>query len=130
MPGTKEEAALILIPREEIWDWVDEDVEKRASYMATFVPKTFAVEEWKTCVARDVLVQYGGREDVRRNLMSNFSTGVWTGPASLRDQELKQKLFSFKEGEGNKNVIRWIDEYVSALDWEIEQYRIEEEREF
>ena len=130
LTGTKEEAALTLIPLEEIWGWVDEDVAERASYLASLAPKTLSAEEWGTCMARDVLVRYGGGEDVRRNLMSNFSTGVWTGPASLRDQELKQKLFSFKEGEGNKNVIRWIDEYVSALDWEIEQYRIEEEREF
>ena len=126
--ATKEESALTLIPREEIWEWVDKDVEKRSSYLASFVPKTLSAEEWKTCLARDVLGQYGEREAVRKNLMGNFSSGVWAGLASLRDQELKQKLLNVKEREDNENVKRWIDEYASWLDWHIEHAKIEEER--
>jgi hypothetical protein len=79
-------------------------------------------------LAREVLVRYGARKDVRSNLMNNFSSEGWTGPASLHYQQKKQQLLDFKKEEDNENVKRWIDEYVSILNQEIEQAKIEEER--
>jgi hypothetical protein len=97
-------------------------------YIASFVPKTLFREEGKICLAREVLVRYGARKDVRSNLMNNFSSEGWTGPASLHYQQKKQQLLDFKKEEDNENVKRWIDEYVSILNQEIEQAKIEEER--
>nr|QNO52155.1 hypothetical protein MDNCFBIC_00025 [Methanosarcinales archaeon ANME-1 ERB6] len=122
------EGILPIIPLEKIWEWVDEDVEGRAWYLASFVPKILFRTEGKICLAREVLVRYGHREDVRGNLMANFSTEGWTGLASLHFQTKKQKLFGFKRGEDNENVKRWIDEYVASLDQQIEWARIGEER--
>jgi len=107
---------------------VDADVENRAWYLASFVPKVLSRKGDKVCWARRVLIRYGEREDVRRNLRANFSTEGWTGPESLHFQDKKQKLLDFKENEENENVKRWIDEYVSQLEGRIEQARIEEER--
>jgi len=120
--------ALDLIPPTAIWRWVDGDVENRGWYVAYLVPPTLFRDEGKVCLAREVLVRYGGREDVRRNLMANFSTEGWTGPRSLHLQRKKDELLQFKEGEPNHNVRRWINEYVAALDRDIERSRIEEER--
>ena len=54
----KEKGTLTLIPREKIWEWVDEDVENRAWYLASeFVPKTLLIEEWHDSLARDLLVR-------------------------------------------------------------------------
>lgn len=122
------EGALSLIPMEAVWQWADEDVESRAWYLASFIAKKLFREEGKVCWAREVLVRYGDREDVSRNLVSNFSTEGWTGPESLHVQNKKQKLLDFREGEDNENVRRWIDEYVSYLEQRIEQVRIIEER--
>ncbi|MCK4735619.1 MAG: hypothetical protein KAT65_24405, partial [Methanophagales archaeon] len=122
------EGILPVIPLEKIWEWIDEDVERRAWYLASFVPKALFRGEDKICLAREVLVRYGHREDVRRNLIANFSTEGWTGLASLHFQAKKQKLLDFKRGEGNENVKRWIDEYVASLDQKIEWARIGEER--
>ncbi|MGA2315056.1 MAG: hypothetical protein ABSG71_01580 [Thermodesulfobacteriota bacterium] len=124
------EGTLSFIPLEKIWEWVDEDVEERAWYLATFVPKALFREEGKTCLVRELLIRYGAREDVRRNLRANFSTEGWSGPASLHYQEKKNWLLGFKNDEDNENVKRWIDEYVSVLNREIEQARVEEERRF
>lgn len=123
-----EEGALPMIHLEKILGWVDEDVENRAWYLASFVPKKLFREEGKICLAREVLMRYGTREDVRRNLMANFSTEGWSGPASLHYQEKKQQLLEFKREEDNENVKRWIDEYISSLDRQIERAKIEEER--
>ena len=125
----EKEGTLTLIPPEEIWKWVDENVEKHAWYLANFVPKRLSREEGKTCLARELLIRYGEREDVRRNLIANFSTEGWTGLESLHYQEKKQQLLDFKKDEDNENVKRWIDEYISSLDREIERARIKEERE-
>jgi hypothetical protein len=124
------DSALPFIPLEKIWEWVDEDEEERASYLASFVPKTLFREEGKTCLAREVLIRYGARDDVRSSLRANFSTEGWSGPASLHYQEKKDWLLTFKKDEDNENVKRWIDEYVSFLSREVEQARVEEERRF
>ncbi len=123
------EGILPIIPLKNIWQWVDEDVEKRALYLASFVSKNLFHQEGKICLARELLVRYGKREDVRKRLIGNFLRGSWWGPRSQHYQGKKQQLLNFKEGESNENVRLWIDEFVSLLDREIEQARIEEERE-
>ena len=123
------EGSLSMIPLGKIWEWVDEDVEKRARYLASFVPNIFVREEGKTCLARELLCRYGDREDVRHSLMGNFSTEGWSGPASLHYQNKKQQLLDFRKDEDNHDVKRWIDEYVASLDRQIERENIDEERE-
>jgi len=125
----EKDGALSLIPLQEVIRWVDEDVEKRARHLASFVPKMLFRERGKVCLAREVLVRYGQRNDVRRSLMANFSTEGWTGPESLHYEKKKQLLLDFKKHEDNENVRSWIDDYVSVLEQYVERARIEEERE-
>jgi len=122
------DGAILLFPTEEIWAWVDEDLENRAWYIASFVPNKFSREEGKICLAREVLVRYGDREDVRRNLMANFSTEGWVGPGSLHYERKVKALLDFKKDEENQNVRSWIDQYISSLEHSILRERIEEER--
>ena len=127
----EEEGTFSLIPREDIWDWVDRDVENRAWYFAyRLVPHTLSVEEWPNSLARATLVRYGKREDVRRNLRANYSTESWTGDRSLHFEQKREKLLRIRETESDANVKRWIDEYVEELKAGIEHAKIEEEREF
>ncbi len=123
-----ERGILPVIPLKDIWRWVDEDVEKRAWYVASFVPKQLFRREGEVCLAREVLVRYGAREDVRNNLMANFGTESWWGPESSHLAAKRQILLEFRKGETNENVNRWIYEYVVSLDREIERARTEEER--
>ena len=127
----KEKGALTLIPREKIWEWVDDDVENRASYIAhSLVPKRHLEEEWKTSLVRATLKRYGMRKDVRSALMANYLTGVWAGPASSRYETKKQQLLRIKHSENDKNIKLWIDGFVDGLEKEIERAKVEEEREF
>jgi hypothetical protein len=127
--GEEEEGTLPLIPANIVWEWVDNNVEDRAPYLATFVPKTLHREQDRVCWSREVLVRYGDREDVRRNLRSNFSKEGWKGSESLHLREKKQRLIEFKEDEINANVRLWIDEYISELNPRIQRAEISEERE-
>ena len=127
----EEEGTLSLIPRENIWEWLDQDVENRARYFAyRLVPHTLSVEEWPNSLARATLVRYGKRDDVRKNLRANYSTESWTGDRSLHFEQKKEKLLRIRETESDANVKRWIDEYVEELDAGIEHAKIGEEREF
>ena len=121
------EGAISSLPPSNIWRWVDENIEKRAWYLATFVPKILFRDKKRMCWAREVLVRYGDREGVKRNLIANFSTEGWSGPESQHLEGKKKKLLKYETGETNNNVLRWIDEYVEILDQRIKQARIEEE---
>jgi len=120
---------LPLVPLNKLWEWVDTDVKKLAWYLTSMVPKIFFREQGRICLAREVLVRYGDRKDVKNELMANFSTEGWTGPESSHLQGKKNYLLEFKAGEPNRNVQRWIDEYVAITDKEIERAQIREERE-
>ena len=127
----EEEGTLTLIPPEKIWEWIDEDVEERAWYFArNLVPKTLSTEEWPTSLAREVLMRYGERDDVRVCLSSNYLTEGWSGPASLRYENKQRMLLDIKDGEDNENVKQWIDEFVEGLKEITKQAEIDEERRF
>ena len=124
----EEEGQLGVFPPEMVWEWVDQDIEKHAWYLASFVPKVLFRQKDKICWAREILVRHGDRKDVQSNLAANFSTEGWSGPASLHYQKKKEELLSFKKEESNPNVIKWIDDYISDLDKRIENEILYEER--
>jgi hypothetical protein len=118
---------LIFIPREVIWKWIDADVEERAWYAATFIPKALPNKEGGV-LARDFLIRYGHREDVRNNLTASFQSGIFWGSAAAHYAHKKHELLSLKKNETEENVRRWLDEYIDDLDGLIQQFKIEEER--
>jgi len=124
-----ERGSLTLFDPEDIWEWVEENIEKRAWYLATFVPPVLFRAGEKTCFARELLVRYGERDDVRRNLSANFSTEGWSGPASMHYENKKNMLLDYKKRETNSNVLRWVDDYISSLEYQIEKSKVQEERE-
>lgn len=127
----KGEGALTLIPYHKIWEWVDNDVENRAQYLAhSLVPKTALTEKWSDSLARATLLRYGAREEVRRALISNYLTGVSWGLMSSNYEVKKQNLLHMKNNENDENVKRWIDDFVEVLEKGIERAKVEEEREF
>jgi hypothetical protein len=124
-----ENGVLPLIPLEVVWNWVDANRERRAWYLASFVPKQLFRSSEKPCLAREVLIRYGADSSIRNNLIANFSTEGWSGPASLHYRKKKQQLLDFKKEETDANVKLWIDEYADDLQRQIEHAKIHEERE-
>ena len=123
--------ALLHVPHELIWNWIAEDTEYRAWYFAnTLVPKTLSTKEWEGSLVRGLLIHYGEREDVRNNLCANYTTETYWGPASLHYEEKIRKLIDIKNCEDNRNVRRWIDEFVQDLEGDIKRAKTDEERLF
>ena len=122
--------ALLHVPHELIWEWIGEDTEYRAWYVAErLAPKTLSTKEWEGSIVRGLLSRYGEREKVRSSLRANYYTETYWGPASLHYEEKRQKLLDIKNCEDDWNVIRWIDEFVEELKKQIEHEKIREERE-
>lgn len=119
---------LSYIPTEIIWKWVEEDVKKRAWYLATFTPKVFFIDKSKICLARELLVKYGELKDVRNALAANFWSGGFSGPASAHYQKKKDWLVELRKQETDKNVIKWLDEFIASLEKDIEREKADEER--
>jgi hypothetical protein len=117
---------------EELWKWIDADVDKRAWFVAWFIPSFISKTEDESSVARELLIRYGDRDDVRRNLFANFGTtkGVITGSFSSYYQHSLEELSRIREREDHPNVLSWLDEYIGDLEVEVEVHRIREEREF
>ncbi|MGY5149069.1 MAG: hypothetical protein ACW9W3_03315 [Candidatus Nitrosopumilus sp. bin_68KS] len=112
---------------EKIFDWIDHDPHRRASFIVTYVPPQLKKEK---SLAREILVKYGKDDSVRRGLLSNFLTGGFSGPGSKHFQNKKNEILEYKKTEDNENVKHWIDFYIEALDEDIKREKLSEEREF
>lgn len=118
--------ALNLFEPKDFWGWVDQNVEERAWYAANLIPKWLSHTD-DYCWAKELLTKYGDREDVRNNYSANYSTEGWSGPASEHYKKKKQALEEYAKNETDANVLRWIREYTSGLDRQIEGALVEEE---
>lgn len=103
---------------------------KRAWYVANFVPKCLVTGEAGIPWAREILIRYGDREDVRSSLHANFGTEFWSGPATTHHEGRKRSLEEIRKTERHPRVRRWLDEAIESLTFRIEQEKIREEREF
>lgn len=123
------DGGLSLMPSDDVWAWIDADKPTRAPYLARFVPPVLSHPASQVCWAREMLVRYGDREDVRSILYSNFLTESWSGPESGHYSAKKQWLENFRKEETDPNVIRWLDDFIDSLNRTIENARVREERE-
>ncbi len=122
---------LTLFDPNDIWMWVEEDVEKSAPYLASFIPANLFHYEEEVCLARVLLIKYGDNEKVRKSFSTNYfnSIGVIFGPASGTYKSIEEGLLIFSEEEENINVKTWISEYISNyLNKDIKRAEIEEEK--
>ena len=119
------------VPLEELWKWIDGYIEERAGFTASFVPSIITKSEVESPVAREILIRYGDRKDVRSNLYANFgSTGAITGNFSNYYQRRLEEFRRIREKEDNPVVLKWLDDYIERLQAEVDYHRAREEREF
>ena len=122
------DGALDLMASQDVWSWCDDDVPKRAWYVATFVPCPSMGPDAGRQWWRDLLARYGEREDVRRNLSANYATEGWSGPGSVHFSTKLESLLEMAKAEQNANVRLWLNEEIAHQEARIEAERIEEER--
>jgi hypothetical protein len=121
-------SALNLFDIEDIWEWIDQKPEERATFLAHCVPPILFCSSEKICLARELLARYGNYKEVREGLSSNYSTECYIGPESLHYAGKKKALLEFIINEKDQNVLKWIDEKLEFLDRYIERAKIHEEK--
>jgi hypothetical protein len=124
-----EPAPLDYVPRELVWNWVDGHVDDRAGYLASFVPPRLVSTQGIPSLARELLVRYGAREDVQGSLFANFLSGAWSGPEHLYLQRRREELTELRGQESDKNVCRWLDDFIAYLTARIGEATVRDERE-
>ncbi|RLM83619.1 hypothetical protein D3D02_17375 [Halobellus sp. Atlit-38R] len=123
-----EDTPIEYVPQDLLWEWVEEDPEVNAILAARLVPAELFHSNERVCLARELLAQYGDRDDVRDAFSGNYRTESWVGPESEHYTRKKERLEEFREEESNRNVLRWVNNQISELKDRIEQARRHEER--
>jgi transcriptional regulator with XRE-family HTH domain len=117
------------LPTEQLFRWVDEDVENRAYWLAYVMPKTFDSSPAGR-LTRNFVARYGHYESVADALYAHFHSRSFCGNASDRYRSLREEARRWLSGESDRTVLRWIDDYIDGLSRQIEQAELDEERGF
>ncbi len=112
----------------EIKRWIKQDEKNRAWFIAYSSPSILNNDE--NNLIRKLLITFGKRKDVQRNLVSNLDTEVIMGHASIHYSNKIQMLEKLKSKENHSRIIDWIDWYISLLKKDINREKSKEEREF
>lgn len=101
--------------------WAEEDPDGRAGRVSRHLPPVFPA-------IRDFVARFGGREDVRAGLAVRFVAGTYRGSAVSHYADRKKQARRLYEGEGNPNVLSFLDHYVEFLDAHMDREAAAEER--
>ncbi len=127
--GEKEtQAPLVAFPAEEVFKWIAEDPESRASMMAHAVPGSLE-DEKGGAVTRHLLEKYSDINGVLSGISATFHSGGWTGPMSQHLRKKRSLLRTWLGRGYEPNVVAWIEHEIGVADKEIDREEISEERE-
>jgi len=118
---------MLNVPFVEINKWIKKDVKNRAWFIAYSIPPILNND--KNNLVNQLLIHFGNRDDVRRNLVANLDTESFSGSASLHYSSKKEIIEKFKESESHPEILRWADWYISMLEKDIKHEKNKEERE-
>lgn len=121
--------AILHFKADDIFAWIDEEPAERARYIADVVPRTLEAGQAGD-LTREFIKRYARLPHVGGAVRSHFRTGAWSGTASARygrERELARKWLA---EISDPKIQDWLSDYIDALNSEIEQARIREEREF
>ena len=77
------------MPSDQVIAWVDVNPDESAPIVAKIASKTFASDD---TLASRIVGTYGDRDDVASAFFSEYSTGIWCGPASTRGEKLATSI--------------------------------------
>ena len=119
--------AIIDLPLQEVFEWIDENPKSRAGLIAHAAPRTLDdINGGK--LTRELLRKYGQIDGVQSGISANFHSGGWSGPTSAYLKRKREKFRRWLAAGFAHEITRWIESEIEYLDRNIEQAEIEEER--
>ncbi len=125
--GDRRPGPITHIPSSVLFDWVDQDREQRASWIAMTLPKTFD-QSPAGRLTSDFTAKYGRAERVASSLNAHFGRRSWCGNQSDFYRTLRQEANEWNQHETNHTVRSWLQNYIEDLSGSIDQAEMEEER--
>lgn len=122
--GNSFKGALMYFNRQMVWNWVEDDPNKRVAYLAIMVPELLENNYW----VRELLIRYGDCKKILDILKSNFFTDMWKGSIKQYYQQKKQSLIEIMSQETNQNIKDWFEDLIAELDNKIDYCTQIEER--
>lgn len=117
------------VPAKVLFDWVDEDVNENGYWLTGVLPKTLGKTNAGR-LTRDFIAKYGNNESLRSGLYTRFRSRSWCGNASEHYRDLRAQAREWLTDEKNSTVIRWIEDYIEGMSYDIKRAEIDEERRF
>ena len=115
------------LPKTEIFQWIEQDIENRAALIAHAAPRTLD-DEGGGQLTRELLTRYSLVDGVSNGISAIFQSGGFTGPRSQHLKRRRDKLRTWLSARFQYEVTRWIENELDDLDQSIEAADINEER--
>jgi DNA polymerase III delta prime subunit len=114
------------MPADEVWAWIQEQPDGRAEMVARLTSKDMSTDE--TLTSR-IVGMYGDNEQVASAFFSEYVSGTWSGPVSVRWDQLADSLQEVSERTALPKLRRWALDSVRSLRRMAERDRQREEEE-
>lgn len=114
------------MPTDYVIAWVDADPDERASIIAKLVNKDFASDDM---LASRIVGYYGDRDVVANAFLSEYTSGIWTGPASAHWKELAKTIDLVASRSNLPKLRRWASDAAHSLRTMAERDKQREEEE-
>jgi hypothetical protein len=129
LPGEDGPGLIQFAPSDKVFAWVDGSVEERGRWLTNALPKTLDHTPAGR-LTRDFIAKYGKVESLSSLLWCHFHSCAWCGSESAHNRKLREEAREWLAGEKNQTVVRWIENYIDGLGYDIQRAEIEEERRF
>lgn len=127
--GDESPGLIQFAPADKVFAWVDDGVEERGRWLIGALPKTLDHSPGGR-LTRDFIAKYGRVESLSSSLWCRFHSRGWSGSASAFYRRLREQAREWLVGEKNQTVVRWIENYIDGLGYDIQRSEIDEERQF
>ena len=109
--------------------WVLQEPETRVRKLLRCLPKTLDEKDGGR-LTRLFLETFGDHEKITNSLIAYFCSGGWMGPESAYRAGQRDKARQWISENKSGKVLAWLYRYIEALNRDIEEAELHEERDF
>lgn len=125
--GPQSRGAIVDLPIEEIFQWIEKAPHSRATLIALAAPATLDDANGGQ-LTRKLLSKYGQLNDVQNEIEASFRSGRYVGPRSAHLRGKREKMREWLAAGFEFEVVQWIERQIEYLDETIEYEESNEER--
>lgn len=115
--------------KNDIFDWIDGDLEKRAVIIASFIPRDYiSYDKGEDSFTKEFIQRYGNIKAVRDRVSGTLNTGSFTGSLVAIFDERVNLCKQYLKNESDKNIKKFLEEHLEACMNNLQRHKEHEER--